>query len=180
MSQVSHATATFPAPADYRRPAPRPAALTSIGSAKAATDHSGGTSVAENLFTRGAYEISPASDAAKVSLFAAGPEVEIAIEAQQRLEAQGTPTRVVAVPCFELFLRQDDAARRAVIGDAPVRVAVAAGLALGWGLFLGNAGAFVGMPDFGAEAPSRKLDEHSGIDAGAVARAARKGLNQLR
>ncbi len=83
---------------------------------------------------------------------------------------------MVSVPCFELFLRQDDAARRTVIGEAPVRVAVEAGIAMGWDLFLGREGAFVGMTGFGASAPYKKLYEHFGIDAGAVAQAARNGI----
>ena len=90
-----------------------------------------------------------------------------------------SPTRVVSVPCFELFLRQSDAARREIIGDAPVRVAVEAGMAMGWDLFLGREGVFVGMTGFGACAPFTKLYEHFGIDAAAVARAARKGLKGL-
>ncbi len=134
------------------------------------------TYVEENLSARGAYEVAPASGPAKVSLFASGSEVEIALAAQDILEAEGTPTRVVSVPCFELFLRQDDAARRAVIGEAPVRVAVEAGIAMGWDLFLGREGAFVGMTGFGASAPYKKLYEHFGIDAGAVAQAARNGI----
>ncbi len=134
------------------------------------------TYVEENLSARGAYELSPASGPAKVSLFASGSEVEIALAAQDILEAEGTPTRVVSVPCFELFLRQDDAARRAVIGEAPVRVAVEAGIAMGWDLFLGCKGAFVGMTGFGASAPYKKLYEHFGIDADAVAQAARNGI----
>ncbi len=134
------------------------------------------TYVEENLSARGAYEVSPASGPAKVSLFASGSEVEIALAAQDILEAEGTPTRVVSVPCFELFLRQDDAARRAVIGEAPVRVAVEAGIAMGWDLFLGCKGAFVGMTGFGASAPYKKLYEHFGIDADAVAQAARNGI----
>jgi transketolase len=142
--------------------------------------HAGNTNVAENLSARGAFEISPASKAAMVSLYASGPRVEIAIAAQKILEAEGTPTRVVSVPCFETFLRQDAAARRAAIGEAPVRVAVATGLEPGWGFFLGDAGSFVGMSHFGFSAPHDKPCEHFGIDAGAVAQAARKGLNRVR
>jgi transketolase len=140
------------------------------------------TFVEENLSARGAYEISPASAAAKVSLFASGSEVEIALAAQKILEAEGTPTRVVSVPCFELFSRQDAETQRQVIGDAAVRVAVEAGLAMGWDLFLGQRdghSAFVGMTGFGASAPYKQLYEHFGIDAGAVAQAARKGLNRV-
>jgi len=136
--------------------------------------------VEENLSAKGAYEISPASGAAKVSLFSSGSEVEIAVAAQQILEAEGVPTRVVSVPCFELFLRQDAASRAKILGDAPVRVAVEAGLAMGWDLFLdrdgAQKGAFVGMTGFGASAPYKELYEHFGITADAVAQAARNGL----
>jgi transketolase len=135
--------------------------------------------VAENLSAKGAYELSPASAEAKVTLFASGSEVEIALDAQKILEGEGVATRVVSVPCFELFLRQNDAARREIIGAAPVRVAVEAGIAMGWDLFLGREGAFVGMTGFGASAPFRKLYEHFGIDSAAVACAARNGLKGL-
>ncbi|WP_296709227.1 transketolase [Rhodoblastus sp.] len=135
--------------------------------------------VAENLSARGAYELSAASAEAKVTLFASGSEVEIALDAQKILEGEGVATRVVSVPCFELFLRQNDAARREIIGAAPVRVAVEAGIPMGWDLFLGREGAFVGMTGFGASAPFRKLFEHFGIDAAAVACAARNGLKGL-
>jgi len=137
------------------------------------------TYVEENLCARGAYELSPASAPAKVSLFASGSEVEIALAAQKILEAEGTPTRVVSVPCFELFARQSGDMRKSVIGDAPVRVAVEAGLAMGWDLFLGSQGAFVGMTGFGASAPYKELYQHFGIDAAAVAQAARKRLHPL-
>ena len=139
--------------------------------------------VEENLSAKGAYEISPASGAAKVSLFSSGSEVEIAVAAQQILEAEGVPTRVVSVPCFELFLRQDAASRAKILGDAPVRVAVEAGLAMGWDLFLdrdgAQKGAFVGMTGFGASAPYKELYEHFGITADAVAQAARNGLKGI-
>ena len=130
-------------------------------------------------FRPGAYELSPASGPAKVSLFASGSEVEIALAAQKTLEAEGIFARVVSVPCFELFQRLDDASQKQVIGEAPVRVAVEAGLAMGWDLFLGRDGEFVGMTGFGASAPYKKLYEHFGITADAVAQAARKGLNRL-
>jgi transketolase len=136
--------------------------------------------VEENLSAQGAYELSPASGPARVSLFASGSEVEIAVAAQKILEAEGAATRVVSVPCFELFLRQDAATRQAVLGDAPARVAVEAGLAMGWDVFLGGgaASAFVGMTGFGASAPYKTLYEQFGITAEAVARAAQNCLKQ--
>ena len=129
---------------------------------------------AENLAAKGAYELAPAAGgAALVSIFASGSEVEIALDARDMLQAEGTPTRVVSVPCFELFEEQDKAYREEVLGKAGVRVAVEAGIRLGWDRFVGSDGAFVGMTGFGASAPAEDAYRHFGITAAAVAKAAR-------
>ena len=138
------------------------------------------TYVAENLSARGAYELVPASGAAKISLFASGSEVEIALAAQKVLESEGLATRVVSVPCLDLFVQQDEATQKAVIGAAPVRIAVEAGIAMGWQGLIGDLGAFVGMTGFGASAPYKKLYEHFGITAEGVAQAARNRLHSAR
>jgi len=126
-----------------------------------------------NLCARGAYELSPASGPAEVSIFASGSEVAIALAAQDMLAAENIPTRVVSVPCMDLFLAQDETYRRDVVGDAPVRIAVEAAVRQGWDAIIGEDGAFVGMSGFGASAPYQKLYEHFGITAEAVTEAAR-------
>ena len=123
----------------------------------------------ENRSAEGAYEISPAEGAAKVSIFASGSEVEIALDAQALLAERGISARVVSVPCLDLFLAKSDEARAAVIGDAPVRVAIEAGLRMGWDQVIGERGIFVGMNGFGASAPYKDLYAHFGITASAVA-----------
>ncbi len=120
---------------------------------------------AENLVARGAYELSPASGEAAVSIFATGSEIAIALEAQQRLEEAGHPARVVSVPCFELFFAQPEGYRAAVIGKAPVRIAVEAAIRQGWDQIIGSDGLFVGMSGFGASAPIEALYPHFGITA---------------
>jgi transketolase len=130
----------------------------------------------ENLCARGAYELTQASGEAQVSIFASGSEVQIALEAQQMLEKDGTPARVVSVPCFELFERQSPQYQHSVIGDAPVRVAVEAAVRQGWGRFIGENGVFVGMHGFGASAPYQELYEHFGITAEAAVTAVREKL----
>jgi len=130
----------------------------------------------ENLSARGAYELRSASDAAKVTIFASGSEVEIAVKAREALEARGIPTRVVSVPCFELFELQTPEYRKAIIGDAPVRVAIEAGIRMGWDSFIGNDGIFVGMTGFGASAPAPDLYKHFGITAEAVVSAVEQRL----
>jgi transketolase len=83
---------------------------------------------------------------------------------------------VVSTPCWELFDRQDDAYRAAVIGTAPIRIAVEAAVRLGWERFIGEDGLFVGMTGFGASAPSERLYQEFGITAPAVADAVKAKL----
>lgn len=129
--------------------------------------------VAENLSAKGAYELAAADGgAAKVTIFASGSEVEIALDARDLLQKDGTPTRVVSVPCFELFEEQDKAYREKVLGNAPVKIAVEAALRFGWDRFVGSDGAFVGMTGFGASAPAKDLYKYFGITAEAVAKLA--------
>jgi transketolase len=125
---------------------------------------------------RGGYEIAPADGAARVTLLATGSEVALALEARRQLQAEGIATRVVSLPCFELFDAQDEAYRQAVLGHGTARVAVEAGVGQGWEKYLGPRGAFVGMRGFGASAPFEQLYRHFGITAEAVAAAARKLL----
>ena len=125
-----------------------------------------------NRCAQGAYEISPAEGKAEVSIFATGSEVSIAVEAQKLLAAQGVPARVVSVPCFELFQAARDDVRRAVIGDAAVKVGVEAAVRQGWDALIGPDGSFVGMSTFGASAPYKELYNHFGITAAKVAEAA--------
>jgi transketolase len=127
---------------------------------------------AENRCAAGAYELIPAEGKAAVSLFASGSEVAIAIEARKLLAERGIAARVVSVPCFELFLAAPADRRQAVIGAAPVRVAVEAAVRQGWDAIIGSDGAFVGMTGFGASAPYKDLYAHFGITAAAVANAA--------
>jgi len=131
-----------------------------------------------NRCAAGAYEIAPAPGTAQVSLFATGSEVTIAVEAQKLLHGRGVAARVVSVPCFELLRAQPAAARQAVIGGAPVRVAVEAAIRQGWDEIIGSEGAFVGMTGFGASAPAKELYKQFGITAEKVAEAALSKLNR--
>jgi transketolase len=134
------------------------------------------TSGAENLSAKGAYEAVAASGPAKVTLFASGTEVGVALDAQKALEAEGVPTRLVSTPCWELFEKQSAAYQASVIGEGTVRVAVEAGVRQGWDRFIGEKGHFVGMSSFGASAPYQVLYEKFGITAAGVVAAAKAGL----
>jgi transketolase len=98
------------------------------------------------------------------------------MEARAMLEAEGIGTRVVSTPCWELFAAQSTDYQAAVIGETEVRVAVEAGVSMGWARFIGEDGVFVGMDGFGASAPAEVLYKHFGITAEGVAAAAKAKL----
>ncbi|GAB1718134.1 MAG: transketolase [Nitrobacter sp.] len=131
---------------------------------------------ADNRCAHGAYELVAASGEAKVSIFASGSEVEIAVAAQQQLAGRGIASRVVSVPSLELLLEQPEERRHAIIGKAPVKIAVEAAVRFGWDAVIGPDGLFVGMHSFGHSAPAKDLYKHFGITAEAVVSAAEKRL----
>ncbi len=126
--------------------------------------------VADNLSAKGAYKIA-GDDKADAVIFATGSEVSIAVDALPLLKDKGISAKVVSVPSVELFLGQSDAYRASVIGSPKARVAIEAGIELGWGKLLGEKGRFVGMHGFGASGPAEKLYEYFGITAKGVVEA---------
>jgi transketolase len=97
------------------------------------------------------------------------------MQARETLEAEGIPTAVVSLPCWELFALQDEGYREQVLGDAP-RVGIEAALSFGWDRWLGADGTFIGMTGFGASAPAEELYRHFGITADAAVAAVRRKL----
>ena len=132
--------------------------------------------VEENLCARGAYELAAATGPARVTILATGSEVAIALAARDTLEADGVATRVVSMPCQELFERQDPDYRAAILAPGTLRLAVEAAVPLGWERYIGDNGHVVGLTDFGASAPAHSLYEHFRITAAAVAEAAHRRL----
>jgi transketolase len=121
----------------------------------------------------GAYELAPADGGpTKVSIFASGSEVSIALDARGILAERGIAARVVWVPCMTLFLRQDRDRRQNIIGDAPVRAGVEAAVRQGWDAIIGEDGIFIGMTGFGASAPYQDVYNYFNITPEAVAEAA--------
>jgi transketolase len=129
----------------------------------------------ENLSAKGAYELVGAGNA-KVTLLATGSEVEIALKARDLLAAENIAARIVSMPCWDLFEEQPATYRDSVLGPGTVKVAVEAGVRLGWDRYIGPKGAFVGMHSFGASGPYKDVYKHFGITPEAVADAAKAAL----
>ncbi|WP_315835564.1 transketolase [Bradyrhizobium prioriisuperbiae] len=136
------------------------------------------TNSTANLSAAGAYELVAADGEAEVSLFATGSEVSLAVEAQKLLVARGIKARVVSVPSLELLLGATETARGAIIGKAPVKVAIEAAVRFGWDGVIGHDGIFIGMHGFGESAPAKDLYKHFGITAEAAADAAAARLGR--
>jgi transketolase len=146
----------------------------------------GGTAVAGGIvmasaegLRRGGYVLAEASGGApEVVLIASGAEVAIAVEARERLEADGTPTRVVSLPSWYLFQKQDRAYRDQVLPPSvTARISIEAATRFGWERWVGTGGTSVGIDRFGASAPAEVLFEKLGFTADAVVEAAKRLLN---
>ena len=130
----------------------------------------------DNLCSRGAYVLAEADGERQVTLLATGSEVALAVTARAALAAEGIAAAVVSMPCLELFERQDDAYRTAVLGEGTLRVAVEAASPFGWDRYIGENGMFVGMTGFGASAPAPALYEHFRITPDAITAAVKSRL----
>ncbi len=130
---------------------------------------------------RGAYVLVDASDGQpRVLLMATGSEVQIALAARDLLEAEGTPARVVSVPCLEWFYEQDLAYRNTVLPpDVKARVSIEAGIAQSWWRLLGEHGEPLSIEHFGASAPYAVLYEQFGLTADRAVAAAHASLSTL-
>ncbi|PJN21658.1 transketolase [Kitasatospora sp. CB02891] len=116
----------------------------------------------------------------KVILLGTGSEVQLAMQAREALQAEGTPTRVVSMPSVEWFAEQDQAYRDSVLPpNVRARVSVEAGIAQGWRELVGDAGRIISLEHFGASADYKVLYQEFGITADAVANAARASLRTV-
>ncbi len=134
----------------------------------------------DNLSAKGGYVLQDAKDY-QASLIASGSEVEIAMAASEALAKDNIPTRVISMPCLDLFQQQSDDYKRNILGNRP-RLVIEAGMRQGWDdiLYYGAdknscpQGDFIGMSSFGASAPAPDLYQHFGITAKAAIEAIKR------
>ncbi|HVB67274.1 MAG TPA: transketolase [Acetobacteraceae bacterium] len=131
---------------------------------------------------RGAYVMADAEDhTPAVILIGTGSEVALCVEAHEALAREGIPARVVSMPSWELFERQDETYRDSVLPpEVTARVSVEAGSVIGWDRYVGHAGTRLGMHGFGASAPIKDLMTKFGFTPAAVLAAARHQLARAR
>ena len=136
-----------------------------------------------NLSAKGAYILEESEGKRQVILIASGSEVSLALTARKKLQNEGIGTRVVSMPCMELFEKQDEKYRKRILpGGRHVRIAIEAGVKDSWAKWLlgergkeANSG-FIGMSGFGASAPASTLFEHYGITSEQIIELAKSKL----
>jgi len=132
---------------------------------------------ATNL-SKGAYVLA-GEDKPDVLLLASGSEIGVALEAAEKLAADGITAQVVSMPCWELFEEQSQEYKDSVIPPlVKARVGIEAGVELGWSKWLGDSGIFIGMSSFGASAPAKICFEKFGITVENVIKAAKKTIEK--
>jgi transketolase len=140
----------------------------------------GTAELARDGLRRGGYVLHDSADGREpqIILIGTGSELQLAFGAAEELAAQGVPARVVSLPCWERFELQDEAYRESVLPRAVrARVAVEAGVSLGWDRWVGDKGAIVGLDHFGASAPAGTIFKNFGFTVERVVAVARGVLD---
>jgi transketolase len=126
----------------------------------------------DNLSARGAYILADCDGEPDITLFATGSEVEIAAAAKADLDAQGKKVRLVSCPCLDLFWEQDGDYIQSFICNNSQKIAIEAGVRMGWDRLIGAHSTFIGMNGFGDSAPAPELYKYFGITKEAIIAAA--------
>jgi transketolase len=129
---------------------------------------------------KGAYILADSDGAPEVILMGTGTELQLCVGAHERLRAEGVKSRVVSMPCWEIFERQPIEYRESVLPrNVRARIAVEAGSSIGWRRYVGLDGAIVARREFGASAPLKELLKHFGFTVERVVEEARKVVSTL-
>jgi transketolase len=132
----------------------------------------------KNMSSLGAYEIKKSASNSEVTLIASGSEVQIAIDAQKKLQNENINSKVVSMPCQELFNKQPKEYRDKIIEKNSVKISIEAGSVFGWEKYVGPNGISLGIKSFGKSAPYKKIYEHFNLTSDNIVKLTRKMLNK--
>ena len=117
------------------------------------SEHSAG----ENMCSKGAYVLKKTSDNADISLIASGSEVEIALEAQEKLKGLSINSKVISVPCYDIFQNQTENYKDEILGKDTLKISIEASSQSGWKSLVGKDGVTLGLSTFGKSAPYKDI-----------------------
>jgi len=111
----------------------------------------------ENVCSKGGYILKETSENAEVSILASGSEVEIALEAQEKLKAININSKVISIPCHDIFQKQTESYKDAVFGKNTFKISIEASTTSGWKSTVGKDGVSLGLTTFGRSAPYKDI-----------------------
>ena len=132
----------------------------------------------KNMSSLGGYELKKNNSSPEVTLIASGSEVQIAVNAFDKLQNIGINSKVVSMPCQELFDKQSQEYKEKVIEKNSIKISIEAGNIFGWEKYVGPDGISLGIKSFGKSAPYKKIYEHFNLTSNNVVKTAKKMLGK--
>ena len=127
-----------------------------------------------NKCSYGAYEIYRSNPEINLTIIATGSEVEIAVEASQQLAKENIHSKVVSMPCQELFEQQESSYKKNLLEETTAKISIEAASTMGWKKYTGNQGVELGIDTFGKSAPYKKIYEHFKLTSNNIIQQAKK------
>ena len=132
----------------------------------------------KNMCSMGGYELKKTNSNPEITLIASGSEVQIAIDAFKKLQQHNINSKVVSMPCQELFDKQSQEYKEKIIDKNSKKISIEASSIFGWEKYVGSEGASLGMKSFGKSAPAKKLYEDFNLTSDNVVKIAKKMLGK--
>jgi len=132
----------------------------------------------KNMCSMGGYEIKRTNSNPEVTLIASGSEVQIAIDASKKLQNNNINSKVISMPCQELFDKQSNEYKEKIIEKNSKKISIEASSVFGWEKYVGSKGTSLGMKSFGKSAPGKKLYEDFNLTSDSVVMIAKKMLGK--
>ena len=132
----------------------------------------------ENMSAKGAYVLKKTSDDSNITLIASGSEVEIALEAQEKLKVLNINSKVVSVPCFDLFDKQSKDYKEQLLGANAFKISIEASNESGWKSVVGKDGVTLGMTTFGKSAPYKDIYQLFNLTSDEIVKIVKAKLNK--
>ena len=132
----------------------------------------------ENKCALGAYQVKITSHESKVTLVASGSEVELALNTQEQLKANSIESKVVSMPCQELFDNQSEEYKKEILEEDSLIITIEAGSIMCWGKYTGNKGISLGIDKFGESAPYKEVYDHFDLSAEKIVALIQKKLRK--
>ena len=132
----------------------------------------------ENMCSKGGYVLKETSENAEVSILASGSEVEIALEAQEKLKAININSKVISIPCYDIFQNQTESYKDATFGKNTFKISIEASTTSGWKSIVGKDGVSLGLTTFGRSAPYKDIYKLFNLTSDEIVKIAKSKVNK--